>query len=277
MSNLTKQDVAIEAIEISKPFEKQQKGVLKEIWGNIATIISLSVICLFIVLFAYNTGFCDVFNLPVEVMPLDIKNYIELAVQCMGMTVWVVYSIAYKNTDKILNKNRYNVLCVLYGCVFILRLLNNYHFYNILGTIWCIVIAIAIPAIVEFVMFFSRKQPKNKTISSAEKELEKETNIFYRQIYNVFIKNGLFVFVIIILLAPIIGEISAKANMEYQTFEHENQTYVIIVEYSDSFLVQKADIEKNHLTIYTNNYLYLSKENRLLSYDEFKEITIKKE
>ena len=68
MAELTKGEIFREAQEKIKPITKEVEGRKKKLVENAAVIISFSVIALSIILYAFNTGYCKVFNLPTEVM-----------------------------------------------------------------------------------------------------------------------------------------------------------------------------------------------------------------
>ena len=95
--------------------------------------------------------------------------------------------------------------------------------------------------------------------------------------YTYYFKFGIAFLAIAVVLAPYVGEIKAKANLEYQTFADSDIQYAIIVDYNDKVLVQRSKEENDVLTIYADSYSYVSKEDLSITYKKYEEVIINKE
>lgn len=277
MEDTTINDVAREAQRIVEPFAQTHTSRLKSLLNNVATIISLLIIVLTMLLFAYNQGYSSVYHLPAKVIPIDIKMYLSLAVNIAMLSTYIFYYIACKNSDRLLGKKRINFLAVFYGTIIILTLLNKYNLGRFIGPITCIVIAVIVPIMVELIPRFLKKNCSDKVVDSSAKELKKEEFVWNQILYLLFVKNGIFVLAVCACLAPLVGEISAKANPNYQTCNYNSESYAVIVEYEDRVLVQRADIYDSQITIYTNSYLFLPKDLLEISYSTYDLVLIQED
>lgn len=77
MKETTIKDAALEAQKIVEPFAQTHASRLKSLLNNAATIISLSIVALTMLLFAYNQGYASVYHLPVNVIPLNLETYLS--------------------------------------------------------------------------------------------------------------------------------------------------------------------------------------------------------
>lgn len=279
----TIRDAAQEAQKVVKPFEQKQRERLKKLLNNAATIITIFIVALTMVLFAFNRGYASVYDLPSEIFPVDIKQYLSISTDLALLLTYVFYYLAHKSADQVLVKRQFNFLAVLYGFLIILTLQNEYYFGRILGQHICVIIAIIIPVTVEIMSIIRRKRldrgkrQGDKIIDTVTKELKKEDFVWSEIFYSMYIKSGIAVFVICIGFAPWIGSISAKANPYYQTCIYDAKTYAVVVEYDDKVLVQEAKIDENTITISTSSYRYLPKDILELSYDTYDSVQIQKD
>ena len=181
-----------------------------------------------------------------------------------------------------LANGKFNFRAVICGAIVSLTLLNNYYFNRVVGSIACIAISIIVPIIIELILLFKYKKkcndkpndPKMKTNKEKTEKVKKEEFVWNRIFYILYVKNGLFVLAVCILLAPVVGMISARANPNYQTCKYDSKTYAIIVEYEDSVLVQEADVCDNTITILTNSYRYLPKESLEIKFSTYDVVLI---
>lgn len=97
-----------------------------------------------------------------------------------------------------------------------------------------------------------------------------ETSIFNTY----YIGYGLCVLALVVVLAPTFGEINARALRKYQSFIYEKEQYVVIIDYSDRMLAQRARIDQNMLYIDTSEYCYFSKENIHFVYNTYDDVII---
>ena len=265
MADSTIKDATSDAQEIVEPFVQTHTNRVKNLINNAATVISGFAIVLTILLFAYNQGYSSVYHLPAKVIPVKLETYLSLAVNMAMLLTYGFFYIADKSSDRLLANGKFNFRAVICGAIVSLTLLNNYYFNRVVGSIACIAISIIVPIIIELILLFKYKKkcndkpndPKMKTNKEKTEKVKKEEFVWNRIFYILYVKNGLFVLAVCILLAPVVGMISARANPNYQTCKYDSKTYAIIVEYEDSVLVQEADVCDNTITILTNSYRYL--------------------
>lgn len=160
MSNLTKQDVAIEAIEKTRDIRETEEKNTKKAFENIAAIISILAIFLSIVLYAYNSGYCKVFNLPAHCVPIDLKRYLPFAINMIGLLLYILYYFAQYKTDKVLEKNRINFMRIFYGVIIVLTFINYNLISNVIGTTWTFIISFTLPFIIELLLYFFKRPKK---------------------------------------------------------------------------------------------------------------------
>ena len=273
--NPTLYDAIDEAKEIIQHEEKNQENKGKKIFENFATIISLAIVSLTLILYSYYRGYGEVYNIPPSVFPLKLEMFMPIAIQVLGLAIYIIYYIASRKTDKVLKRNRINPLRILYGTLIVSTLFNSNNINYLWGGVVCLIIAIALPLAIEFFLFFVNKPKKNKEITDLEKRFKIEDFIYSRFVYTYYSKFGFAFLIIMLILAPHIGRIKANANLEYQTFIQNDTTYVIIVDYDDKVLVQKGCEAKNVLTIHTDSYSYINKEKINISYKKYDNVTIK--
>ena len=94
MADLTKVEVFREAQEKIKPITNEVEARKKKLVENASVIISFSVIALSIILYAFNTGYCKVFNLPTEVLSLDMTRLLPLAFQILSIATFILLLVA---------------------------------------------------------------------------------------------------------------------------------------------------------------------------------------
>ena len=275
--NTTLYDAIDEARQITQQEIEKQENKGKKIFENFATIISLSIVGLTLILYSYYRGYGEVYNIPPSVFPLKLEMFMPIAIQVLGLMIYIVYYIASRKTDNVLKRNRINPLRILYGTLIVSTLLNSNNINYLWGGIACLIIAIALPLAIEIILFFANKPKKNKEITDSEKRFKVEELIYSRFVYTYHSKFGLAFLIIMLILAPHVGRIKAKANLEYQTVIQNDTHYVIIIDYDDKVLVQNANEGKNILTIYTDSYSYLNKENLNITYKKYDKVIIDKE
>lgn len=274
MPEVTRNDVIHEAIEKVQPTKDKANEQRKKLLEHTGAIISISIVVLTLALYAYNKGYCSVYNLPPECMPLNITSYLPLALQLCCITIYLLTYISSLKTTKILNKNRISLIRILYGWFIIHTLFNNIQTF--VGGPWFLLIALAIPIVVEILFVLKKRQHKNrnKRITPIEYNIMLD-NMIETSIFNTYyIGYGLCVLVLVVVLAPTFGEINARTLREYQSFIYEKEQYVVIIDYSDRMLAQRVRVEQNTLYIDASEYCYLSKENIHFVYNVYDDVII---
>ncbi len=276
MPKITKNDVVKEALGKTDAEIKKNKKKTRKVFDSIAAIISISVIVLSIIMYSYYNGYCKVFNIPTKIIPINIKDCLPFAINIVGVLIYVLYYIAYIKTDRIVGKNKVNVFRIFYGYIILCTLLFDNNIDNLIGKIWSMVIPLLIPIAIEVFVYFAKrpKKPKDNNVDDPNSLLEEYVfNIF---MYNSYIKYGMFIFILLVLLAGPFGGLSAKAEDRYQICTFDNISYAVIVDYDDKVLVEEVKEIKNKLIINTKTYRYIDKESIEFEYKEFDKVTIDK-
>ena len=115
MPEVTRNDVIHEAIEKVQPTKAKANEQRKKLLEHTGAIISISIVVLTLALYAYNKGYCSVYNLPPECMPLNVTSYLPLAARLCSTMIYLLWYISSLKTSKLLNKNRFSFIRILYG------------------------------------------------------------------------------------------------------------------------------------------------------------------
>ena len=274
MSDLTKGEIYQEAKEKIAPIANEIEVRKKKLIENAAVIISISLVVLSIILYAYNTGYCRVFDLPVTVMMVDIKQIIPLAIQILGIGVYILFYISSFKTDQVLKQNRINFVRIILGFVIISHFLSKNNISSVIGNWLSLAIECTIPLFLEIMIYFRNKPKKVRKVKESEHQ-SVLLNIIEESIFSIYyIKFGVCIITLPLIFAPLIGDFSAKAERDYQTCVVQDTTYAVIVDYSDKVLAQKAFEKGNTLQIDTNSYIYFDKTNVTFRYSEYESVNI---
>lgn len=262
------------AIDTTTRIEEHYKQQRKKLLENAAEIISFFAIFLTIILFAYNKGYSSVFNIPTRCIPLNLKSYVPVAYIVCSMSIYAFLYSAEFRKDLALNKNRINPMRILYGTHILYYTFYEINIYYYLGMIWSCLISIIISVIIELVVFLLRRPRKENKTSKAEFNLMVEDFIFNRVFFFLFYKTGIWIIVFPVILTPFIGEFSAKINTKYETCVYESEQYSVVVDYGERVLVQKALVEDNTLTIYTDTYTFIPRDGTVFVFNHYDSVDI---
>lgn len=274
MPEVTRNDVIHEAIEKVQPTKAKANEQRKKLLEHTGAIISIAIVVLTLALYAYNKGYCSVYNLPPECMPLNVTSYLPLAARLCSTMIYLLWYISSLKTSKLLNKNRFSFIRILYGEFIIYTLFSNIQVF--IGKAWFLFIALAFPTLIEILFFLNRRQHRNsnRKITQIEYRMLLE-DIVENSIFNTYyMESGLFLLILAVTVAPGFGKINARALREYQSFTYEKEQYAVIIDYSDLILAQRARTDQNTLYIDASEYCYLSKENIHFVYNTYDDVII---
>lgn len=290
--SMTMKDAVIEAESITKPFEEESKKKRSYLIENATAIIAFLTVGLFIILYAFNTGYYGAFSIPVECISVDLKSYIPVAIQVIGLAMLIIRYISLVKTDVALKKNTINPMRILYGAIVLMSIItyNHYHIlldtirinlptvnkYIPVGMILVFAIPIAISVGVELYIYFLRKPRKNTKLNKQEYAMRMTDMVNDRFFYSYFYKGGLFIIVLAITIVPYLGKLSAKAKREYQIITVDDASYAVIFTEADRYLVQSATVQGEELTIDTSSFKYFDKDAGEVRYLQFDEVALEK-
>lgn len=275
METKTKYHAMHEAMEKVEPIKKKQEEKCESIIKHSALIITLLTVFSIIVLYAYNTGVAGVYNIPNNYISVNLQSYIPIIMKICGIYyVCVLYCVQWK-TDIIFNKKKFNFLKLLYAELIFSTITLWLGFE---GKVSCI-ISILIPIVFESILHFAtkkQKNSKNEEITDEQLYKQKVESYVHDSLSFLFLnKKGLCFLIIAIMSAPLFGTMYANNKSDFEIINIEEENYAIIVDYLDSAIVQKVQINKNKLIIDTNSYQLISKEKMNIEYKEFENVTIK--
>ena len=271
----TYNDVAKKTNEIIAPIEEEAKKKRKELINNAATIISILTIGIFVTLYYYYSGYCKVYNIPINCAPIDIKSFIPVAGYAMTIFLWFLYYIIEVREDRLLKRNRFNPLRIMYGVLVFQSLFFSIHLDYIIGKVFCGIIAVSVSLIHEAVMFYIHKPKEENKINRITYSMKVEDRIHGRLFFSYYVKTGLFYVFIAIVLTPYIGKLFASTKLDYSIFQKSGKSYAVIIEYDDKVLAQCVRISENSLFINNISYAYFNKNDIVLQYRTFDSVSVK--
>lgn len=274
MADLTKGEIFREAQEKIKPITSEVEGRKKKLIENAPVIISFSVIAFSIILYAFNAGYCRVFNLPTDVMSLDMTRLLPLAVQILSITSFILLYISSLKADRALKKNRINLVRIIWGFCIVSYFFSVNNVPAVIGNWPNLFLACLIPLIIEIMIYCAKKPKKSRKVTEAEHQTVLEDTVQDSIFATYYIRYGIFLVVLPMIFAPNLGELRAKATREYQTCVVENTTYAVVVDYEDKVLVQQAVEQDSSLQIDTSNYSYFDKKDIVLRYSKYESVSI---
>lgn len=274
MADLTKGDVFREAEEKIKPITNEVENRKKKLFENAAVIISFSVIALSIILYAFNTGYCKVFNLPTEVMSLDMTRLQPLAFQILSIATFILLYISSLKADRALKRNRFNLVRIIWGVFIVSHFFSVNNVPSVIGKWWNLLLIYLIPIVVEVMIYWAKKPKKATKVTEAEHQIVLEDTVQDSIFATYYIKCGIFAIVLPFIIAPMLGEFSSNAEREYQTCVVDNATYAVVVDYEDKVLVQQAKEQGEVLQIDTSSFTYFDKKDIVLRYKEYISVSI---
>lgn len=278
----TRKNARNEAVEILRPFIAKQRDNHGKLLSHAGTIISVFIVVASIILFNYNLGYSHTYNLPVDVMSISMTNLLPLAAQICGVGILIITYIRHLLSDRLLGKTKYSIMRLFYGFLFCLCLIVANQFQAILGRFFSIILSLAISAFIELCVYlYGRKKYGSKKDNDA---IDKLTYDFLVEEY-VFssafpgYRNSIIAAIVIaaIMLASSLGLLSAKAKREYTVFEYENESYAVIIDYTEKVLAEKILLNNDSMEIDTNTYYYYPKENIEFALVKFDDVKINKQ
>ena len=241
---------------------------------NGAILVSIITVLLLTVLYAYKQGYLKVYRIPAECIVLDLKSYIPFLIQiCSVMLYFLWYVISFK-TEKVLKKNRFNFMRLLYGTVILLILEQANNINAVIGFRGVLVISITVPVAMEILIFTARIPKKNKLLDEVTYQMRLEDRIGDMLFYRYFIKGGLLLIVIAIMSAQIWGGLMARSKDEYQLCVRNEEHYAVVYDYGDSVLAQLACEDQDKLTIDTSSYTYINKADTTFFHKKYEQVLI---
>ena len=276
---ITNYDAVKDAYKQIKPFEEEQQTKRKSILDNATVLITFISLGLLFLLFMYNSGIAEVYNIPVDCLSLDLKQYFSFVSMIIPWAVSIFWYFSLFKSDKIQEINRISVKRMFLGFIVLCGFIYKSNLYNWLGYVLSLIIPIGVCLVVELLnkaFFKPIGRPLDSEIKKEEEYKKRVKSYVESFVLSSYYKKWVAVFLCCAVMSPIVGIVSAKARMEYQVFNINSIDYVVISDDSDRVIAQKAEIDDNALLIKTDSYYYFLKEDLELFNCKYKNVFIGK-
>lgn len=274
MEDLKKSDIVTEAFEKTRELRKSDHNRVKRLIEHSAAVFSIAIVLLTVILYAFNVSYYRAYNIPANIIPLNLKNYLPFVLQISFVLVYILYYIITLKKDYIVKRKSNNYLRIFYGWVILTIIFSYNDFQNVVGVAGFIIIPIIVPIIIEWLISLYDKPKIDRSIDKARYKASLEDNISGILLFDYYFKCGLFFLLVAVFLASLFGWMKAKSNYSYQTCIVDEELYAVIADLDDMVLVENAKTEGNVLSIKATSYRYIPKENLVLMYQEYVDVDI---
>lgn len=277
MNEYTEYGAIKEAVEKIQPEREKQEKTTNKIIENIGTIVTVSIIALSMILFAFDKGFCGVYKIPNSFISLDITRFLPITVQMMGILAFIFMYISSVKTDIVQERIKFRVFRVFILEFALLLLLFQNNMFFVLPW-WILLWLVLGPLLIELglVEYCKTKTKKSEDIELDKKTYENETRrIILHSIFPQYsMKMLLFISAFVVIISPFFGMAKAFFTRDYQVFVDNNQQYAVIVDNSDIVLAQKVDVDNGTLVIDISDYYYFAKDSRKFVYSRYDNVKL---
>lgn len=260
METIPREEIVKKARGIVSPLIEKENGFTKKLSGNVAVITTAVTIFAYVVLYSFKIGYYGTFNIPAKCIQIDLRDYLPVLVQISGISIYMVWYMLFIKADIALKQAMFQWYRVLYGFIIIYYLLSANDFLRSSSKIPISIIAFCAALVIELIVYFFfsfrgfadvKKDDEKKAIENAALDL---------LMYHSTVRNGVFLVLITVIIAPLIGQGYAKNDSSFQVFKKDDKEYAVIVDYGERVLAQEAHTENGTLLIDISHYTFLSKE-----------------
>ena len=277
MEELKESDIIAEAFEKTQELRKSDHSKVKQLIEHSVAIISIAVVLLTVVLYAFNDSYYRIYNIPASIIPINLKDYLPFVLQISFVLVYILYYIITLKKDYIIKRKSSNFLRIFYGWVILTLIFDYNDFQNVVGITGILIIPVIVPIIIECLISLYSRQKSDRSVDRTGYKTSLEDNISSILLFDSYFKYGLFFIIMAILLASLFGWMKAKSNYSYQTCIVDSELYVVIADLDGMVLVENASAENNVLSIKTASYRYIPKDDLVLTYQEYEHVNIIKQ
>lgn len=266
----TNYDAFREAKELTQPVKDDFELGKKKFLNNAATIISLVSIYLMAVLYAYDKGFYDEYNIITNYYDIDLRRFIPLLVQVIGLYVFISYYFGSLKYEQIHKERTFKYYRILWGSIImeIILMQHNNHIMNL-------IVSFAISTLVELILCWTNRTIKEEKLTKSSYKIKLEDNIADNFIFFMIRKPILIILIVIIIISPMWGKYTAHNRTEYEIITIDNKEYAIISKVGDNAYIENVDINKKSAVIYTDEYMKISALDIAIQKMNFDEVKIK--
>ena len=248
-------DNARKQIEEEKERYKEKMQLLMRYW---ATIASAAVIILSIIQYSYKLGVCQVFRLPISSISIKLNDYIPAVALLCGIAVYIADCLIALKIRQMESKKHFNLIRMAWGTAMVFILLFLILDYNSKSLLRVLLISAILPLVIEVLLWIRIRTHIREAVRKTYRDRLKN-NAGGRPFYRYCIKPGIICTLILILLIPLAAKFITVNKHSYEICTIENESYAVVLDYSDDVLIQPALIEADSLTIYTDSYKYVSR------------------
>lgn len=262
MDTIPEEIIVKKAREIVAPLTNQDKKLTKKLSGNLAIITTLITIFAYVVLYSFKIGYCSVFNIPLENIQVNLKDYLPALVQISSVSIYLIWYILFIKVDIAFNRAMFQWMRICYGFLIIYLLLSANGFLKHVSGILSVIIVLSISFGIEFIVFiyFKLKYKKYENVKPEDEKKAVENAVSDLLIHNSVVRTGGFFLLIAVILAPLVGKAFAKNVSSFQLFTNNDKEYAVIIDYGDRIAAQEVHVENEILFIDISQYTCFSKE-----------------
>ena len=211
-------------------------------------------------------------NIPYKYIAINLQNHIPILYIFVSYSVCGALQLIDCMTRKSFNsKSKLNFRRI---AIFYLSSFNGiYHFlkFSFLVKSW---VAIGITFLLEIIAVLFEKgyigfNKKRDILIDVYESVHKKIGRF------VLFDCGIIIIALLLTFIYNVGDNTAKTQKEFEFLIHNESCYVVIADYKDKGIIQKAEVIKDKLVIDASKYHLISKDNIAIEYREFEKVTVK--
>lgn len=267
----TNYDAYQEAAELTKPLIKDFENRRSFILQYAAVIISLVSVYLMAVIYAYDRGYFAVYRIPVNYSEVDLRRLLPLFVKSIASITYIGYYIGSLEYERIYQKKSLKFYRILWGSTVLMTVVVQY----IHNVFICIGVSLVIPIVFELFVFVIKSiSIREEKLPPAAYKIRVEDFVF-NQILSAYSKKPIiFLLVIVIIVAPFWGELTARQKLEYESISIGEQDYVIVSKVGDNAYIEPYDADDGNAVIHTDKYIRTAINDHEIRVIAFKSVSI---
>ena len=160
----SKTEAINKTVELLQPIEIEEKQKRSFLLNNAATFISAILFSATIILFQFNRGYSQIYNIPAEAIPLSLERYIPVCAHLLGLSLYFLHYIAETKSEKALRFYRFNLMRVFWGTMAVIWMLAYNGIGKYIGIVYSIMISLFLALFLELILFLRNKPIKEKKI-----------------------------------------------------------------------------------------------------------------
>lgn len=266
-----------EAVKIVDPVIKDEKKKIQLGINNLAFYTTIITVWAYVIMYAYKSSYFFSYNIPLSNIKISLTDFLPFLFQLCLLTMFVLWyvimgilDLSYGRKPGTLNTER-----VFWGTGIAVYLLSNIGFYE--QTSWWFggIITVALSLGVEiFAVHIAKPRKFNGVVSDNSRDLALKRMVKDELFHRLFHKTGISILFVAVVFSFLVGKIVTIFKTEYELCDYHGEKYAIIIDYGESAIFQKAEIDGSQLFIETESYIYDNKEGLSISTSHFEKVII---